>query len=183
VNAIGRPVSPLPAYGCLLAAARVMTRGATLETIRRTFVTIAMRVEARESYVAFGNPLLLGASGTDKRAWDKQRCAPSTATRVAEPRGIARRGVSLRAIDLAGLRAQEPLLETADELCAVATSLGALPREADTMWLGERTTERNLKSLSRQGKLAHYKVLHFATHGLLAGESEAIVKARAEPAP
>jgi len=51
------------------------------------------------------------------------------------------------------------------------------------MWLGERATERNLKSLSRQGKLAHYKVLHFATHGLLAGESEAILKARAEPAP
>jgi hypothetical protein len=150
VSAIGRPVSPLPANGCLMAAARVTTRapkrsrwrGATLEAIRRTFVKIAMRVEARESYVAFGNPLLLGASGTDKRAWDKQRCTPSTATRVAEPRGIARRGVSLRAIDLAGLRAQEPLLETADELCAVATSLGGLPREADTMWLGERATER-----------------------------------------
>ncbi len=39
------------------------------------------------------------------------------------------------------------------------------------MWLGERATERNLKALSRQGKLARYKVLHFATHGVLAGES------------
>lgn len=191
MNAIGRPVSPLPAYGCLLAAARVTTRSAEALALarrhagdRQTHVCEDRGARrARESYVAFGNPLLLGASDTDKRAWDKQRCTPSTATRVAEPRGIGRRGVSLRAIDLAGLRAQEPLPETADELCAVATSLGALPREADTMWLGERATERNLKSLSRQGKLAHYKVLHFATHGLLAGESEAILKARAEPAP
>jgi hypothetical protein len=72
-----------------------MTRGATLETIRRTFVTIAMRVEARESYVAFGNPLLLGASGTDKRAWDKQRCAPSTSDARGGTQSIARRGVFL----------------------------------------------------------------------------------------
>jgi CHAT domain-containing protein len=50
------------------------------------------------------------------------------------------------------------------------------------VWLGERATESNLKALSREGKLAHYKVLHFATHGLLAGESEAILKAKAEPA-
>ena len=50
------------------------------------------------------------------------------------------------------------------------------------MWLGDRATECNLKALSSQGKLARYKVLHFATHGLLAGGSEAIPKARAEPA-
>jgi hypothetical protein len=48
------------------------------------------------------------------------------------------------------------------------------------VWLGERATERNLKALSREGKLARYKVLHFP-HGLLVGESEAILKAKAEP--
>ena len=50
------------------------------------------------------------------------------------------------------------------------------------MWLGARATERNLKAFSRQGKLARHKVVHFATHGLLSGESEAILKAKAEPA-
>jgi CHAT domain-containing protein len=50
------------------------------------------------------------------------------------------------------------------------------------VWLGERATETNLKALSRHGKLARYGVLHFATHGVLAGESEEILKARAEPA-
>ena len=39
-----------------------------------------------------------------------------------------------------------------------------------------------LKALSRQGELAHHKIVHFATHGLLSGESETIMKAKAEPA-
>jgi CHAT domain-containing protein len=85
-------------------------------------------------------------------------------------------------IDLDALRAQAPLPETADELCAVAKALGALGRERDTVWLGTRATETNLKALSREGKLTGYRVLHFATHGVLAGESEAILKAKAEPA-
>ena len=138
--------------------------------------------QATEPYIAFGNPLLLGVWGTDKRAWDKQRCARPATTRVAEIGGIVHRGVALRAIDLAALRRQPPLPETADEICAVAEALGVLSRQADTVWLGERATERNLKVLSREGKLAHYRIVHFATHGLLAGESEAILKAKAEPA-
>jgi CHAT domain-containing protein/Tfp pilus assembly protein PilF len=137
--------------------------------------------QAQEPYIAFGNPLLLGPNGADKSAWAKQRCAQPAATRIAQARGIARRGVSLRAIDLAQLRAQEPLPETGDELCAVAGAFGALGQQDETVWLGERATERNLKALSREGKLTRYKVLHFATHGLLAGESEAILKGKAEP--
>jgi CHAT domain-containing protein len=84
--------------------------------------------------------------------------------------------------DLSHIRMQAPLPETADELCAVANTLGALGSEADTVWLGARATEGNLKALSRSGQLARYRVLHFATHGVLAGESEAILKASAEPA-
>jgi CHAT domain-containing protein len=139
--------------------------------------------QAVESYIAFGNPLLIGPDGNDKRAWDKQTCMqPSASTRVVEARDMARGGISLRALDLAQLRRQPPLPETADELCAVADALGALGRESESVWLGERATKRNLKTLSREGKLARYKVLHFATHGLLSGESEAILKAKAEPA-
>jgi hypothetical protein len=43
-------------------------------------------------------------------------------------------------------------------------------------------TERALKALSRAGELARYRVIHFATHGLMSGESEAILKAKAEQA-
>ena len=144
---------------------------------------------AREPYIAFGNPLLDGGEPDGqpaKLARAKQRCPPepvdterrSVATRSAPDLGT----VTLGGIDVAMLRAQAPLPETADELCAVAKSLGALSREAETVWLGARATESNLKALSRAGTLARYRVLHFATHGVLAGESEAILKAKAEPA-
>ena len=137
--------------------------------------------QAKKPYIAFGNPLLVGPSGNDKRAWDKQACRSDTAL-LATARGTVRGGVSLRAIDLAELRAQAPLPETADELCVVAKMLGSLRQERESVWLGERATEGNVKALSREGTLARYKVIHFATHGLLSGESEAILSARAEPA-
>jgi hypothetical protein len=43
--------------------------------------------------------------------------------------------------------------------CAVAEALGAVERGSDPVWLGERATERTVKSLSREGKLARHRVL------------------------
>jgi CHAT domain-containing protein len=125
----------------------------------------------------------LGASGTDRCAWNKHRCLQQPSpTRVAGKQSNGRRGITLSRISLETLRTREPLPETADEICAVADALGVVGNEANIIWLGERATVRNLKALSREGKLAHYQVVHFATHGLLSGESAAILKARAEPA-
>jgi CHAT domain-containing protein len=45
-----------------------------------------------------------------------------------------------------------------------------LKLSADDIWLGARATETNIKTLSDQGKLAQYRVVHLATHGTLAGE-------------
>ncbi|MBO0766596.1 MAG: CHAT domain-containing protein, partial [Hyphomicrobiaceae bacterium] len=81
--------------------------------------------------------------------------------------------------DVGVLRQQTPLPETADELCEVAERVGAT--DAD-VWLGVRATETQLKRLSAQGRLADYATLHFATHGVVAGEAAAILKAGAEPA-
>jgi hypothetical protein len=64
-------------------------------------------------------------------------------------------------------------------LCAVARSLGA---DEKAVHLGEQATERSLKALSADGTLGNSRVVHFATHGLLAGETESLVKAKAEPA-
>jgi CHAT domain-containing protein len=36
--------------------------------------------------------------------------------------------------------------------------------------LGTRATEREIKALSRDGELAKYRIVHFATHGTLAGQ-------------
>jgi CHAT domain-containing protein len=69
--------------------------------------------------------------------------------------------------DVSDIKRQVPLLETADELCAVARDLNADPGE---MRLGTRATEAEVKRLSAEGTLAQYRIVHFATHGLLAGQ-------------
>ena len=65
------------------------------------------------------------------------------------------------------IRRQVPLYDTADELCAVARDIGA---DAGEMRLGARATEREVKTMSASGQLAQYRIVHFATHGVMAGQ-------------
>ena len=73
--------------------------------------------------------------------------------------------------DVDSVRKLPRLPDTADELRALARSLGV---EDDTVFLGERATE----TLVRSEDLSRYRVLAFATHGLVAGELSGV----AEPA-
>jgi CHAT domain-containing protein len=61
-----------------------------------------------------------------------------------------------------------PLPETADELCAVAEDVKA--QTSRDILLGAKATEREIKRLSAAGELTKYRMVHFATHGVLAGE-------------
>lgn len=134
-------------------------------------------------YIAFGNPLLVGSDGADTSASAKQSCGAAIEPgreRVswAKPDAIdslVRGG----AVDVAVLRKQAPLPETADELCAVASDLGA---EASNVHLGSRATEGEIKRISRNGGLVKGRVVHFATHGLIASESQSLDEALSEPA-
>src|SRR5262249_39065912 len=109
-----QPVTVLPSVGSLQALRKVPPS------------------HAKEPYIAFGNPLLLGPGGNARRAWEKQRCANQPMqTQVAK---LSRVGISLRAIDLEELSKQVPLPETADELCAVAEALGSLRQEQESIW-------------------------------------------------
>ena len=45
-----------------------------------------------------------------------------------------------------------------------------------------RATVTQVKALSQSGALARARVVHFATHGLLAGETALFAKNKAEPA-
>ena len=136
-----------------------------------------------KAFIGFGNPLLSGSDGADRRAWDKQNCgsadsqkfvAASRATASSAPLPRQNAGATVET-----LRRQPPLPETADELCTIARTLGA-PTSAVN--LGENATEQRVKALSTSGELARARYLHFATHGLLASESEAIAQIAAEPA-
>src|SRR5262249_8390609 len=80
--------------------------------------------------------------------------------------------------DVEQVRAQYPLPETADELCSVAQVSGS---PLSDIYLGEMATETMIKALSTNGTLAKARVVHFATHGLLAGETQMLAASRAEP--
>ena len=68
-------------------------------------------------------------------------------------------------------------------LCAVGRELG-VPEAGlrNAIHLGQEATVSKVKALSRSGDLARARVLHFATHGLLAGETAIFAKNKAEPA-
>lgn len=157
---------------------------ASIKTLRQN----AGPSRAAEPFLGVGDPVLAGncakitipASCPDGAAAAQVAAlAPRSAldaTRAA--RGATAYFRSGQA-DLAQLRQLCPLPDTAHELRCVAKSLGAQERH---IILGKDATETRIKALSANGTLSRYRVLHFATHGLLAGEAEMMMLARAEPA-
>ena len=161
-------------------AITVLPSVASLKSLRQN----AKASQAQLPFVGFGNPLLVGRDGSDERAFAYPSCdaVPHREEVALAGRAIFdsrdaffRGGVA----DVAALRHQSPLPETAEELCAVAAELDADPHD---VYLGARATETEVKKLSSEGALAHVRVVHFATHGLLASETEEFARALSEPA-
>jgi CHAT domain-containing protein len=130
---------------------------------------------ATQPLIGFGNPLLDGPDDSyapnAKLAREKQRCSTTMQDRVAELLG-SRAGLSPvetrgGLANVSDIRKAQPLPETADELCEVARDVGG---DLDGIHLGNRATESAIKALSERGQLARYRVVHFATHGAMAGE-------------
>jgi CHAT domain-containing protein len=132
--------------------------------------------------IGFGNPLLDGNQADPQYgAYFKQQakkaraqigCAKAGQKRTAALRMVYRSLDTApmsdgRIADLNHLRMQTPLPETADELCEVARSVGG---SVEDVRIGARATETEVKRLSSSGDLARYRMLHFATHGALAGQ-------------
>ena len=130
---------------------------------------------ATKPLIGFGNPLLDGPDGgyaaSAKLAREKQSCPKTAWQRAAALLGLRNGVVPIETrgglANVTLIRQQTPLHETADELCAVARDIGA---DGGEMRLGARATEREVKAMSENGKLAQYRVVHFATHGAMAGE-------------
>ena len=161
-------------------AVTVLPSAGALQALRK----FARQSMARHPYLGIGNPLLEGAGdATDPAspaalARDRQLCPEVVASRgkirTARNDGAVARMLSGGSADIATIRRLPPLPETADELCDVGRRLSA-PR--NDILLGAHATEAGLKTMSENGRLADYRVLHFATHGALSGE----LKGTAEP--
>ncbi|MBR1088251.1 CHAT domain-containing protein [Bradyrhizobium manausense] len=124
----------------------------------RALRSFARDSRAQKPFIGFGDPVFQQSPG-DKRAG-----------RNVQPYQNYYAG---SAVDLERLRTGLPALpETAGELRAVATALGASPQ--DDVKLGAAATVTNVNQLP----LDQYRVVDFATHGLVAGE----VNGLSEPA-
>jgi CHAT domain-containing protein/tetratricopeptide (TPR) repeat protein len=137
---------------------------------------LAMESHASEAYIGFGNPLLDGEpdkfkeDGPAAKLAREKRCEPTLRQQLASLRGGARAMTRSNGgiADVADIRTWAPLPETADELCDVAHDLGVDPKTH--LYLGTAATETKVKQLSEDGSLAKYRIVHFATHGAVAGE-------------
>jgi hypothetical protein len=116
--------------------------------------SVMAAARAPDPFVGFGDPALGGAP---------------VRNRGIVPDDVFRVGTTL---DLRSLReALGPLPASGEELRALAAALGA---DENALFLGPEATEDRVKSMD----LSAYRVIAFATHGLLAGEFTGV----AEPA-
>ena len=183
-----KPSVAIPEDGAAYATAPWLGRRNALTvlpsvTSLQVLRNVAKISKAPEPFLGFGNPLVSGPNADDKEAWSKQTCSTPSAmkgTTSIAARALLQVSPSRGPLaDTAQLRAQWPLPETADELCSVASTVGAQP---SAVYLGEQATETLVKQLSASGALAKARVVHFATHGLLAGETQMVTGSIEEPA-
>jgi tetratricopeptide (TPR) repeat protein/CHAT domain-containing protein len=152
-------------------ALTILPAVSSLKALRRVGKSSA----APRPLIGFGNPLLdgpdQGYADNARLARDRGRCPEvrpqRAAARVALRSGVARIEMPGGLATPAQLKMQVPLPETADELCTVAQEVKA---DTNDIRLGARASEREVKRLSASGELAKYRIVHFATHGALAGE-------------
>src|SRR5262249_7766221 len=145
--------------------------------------------QAKQPFIGFADPLLDGPNASYAEAARAARAAvscPPEAKAPARSIGSASKGAaSFTSVfrgaqaDVKQVRALPPLPESTDEVCAVARSFGA---PASDLWLGVRASEGNVKRLSQEGRLADYRVVHFATHGLIPGGPARLQRSPAGPA-
>ena len=136
-------------------AVTVLPSVASLKALR----VFARKGQGTKPMIGFGDPVF----ASDKAAGQ----STATAKLAARTRAYSDywRGASIDRARLAD--ALSPLPDSAEELKAVATKLGA---SSSDIHLGRNATEANVKRLP----LADYRVVYFATHGLVAGDVEGL---------
>jgi CHAT domain-containing protein len=173
-------------------AISVLPSVASLKELR----SYAKTSPAKAPYAGYGDPVLTGNPNCPGGSDSLEACpgaaqmmtvaanAPRSAARRRGMRRSAsldrvfRKGAGQQAV-LAAVRSLCPLPGTAQEIRCVAQSLGV---PDSVIHLKETATEASLKALSASGELATYRVIHFATHGLVAGDVAAMAKRHGEPA-
>jgi CHAT domain-containing protein len=155
--------------------------------------------QASLDYAGFGNPVLAG--GKDCKSIKVPEACPAVKSPeaiklAALDDGVAsisggqarRNSASMNEVFAQGaapeavvsrVRALCPLPDTAYEIRCVSERF---KKDATLIRLDKSATKTDIMELNASGALARYRILHFATHGLLAGDVAEIAKKQGEPA-
>nr|WP_283808437.1 CHAT domain-containing protein [Bradyrhizobium sp. AS23.2] len=164
-------------------AISILPSVASLTTLRlHQDARATIGVDRRLAYIGLGDPSLTGDGDCPKIKVPRQ-CAQLVRSASAQSGAILRRaairptGSYFRGdlADVQSLRQICPLPETATELRCVSKSVGGAN---DRLVLGEQLTETEIKRLP----LDRYRIIHFATHGLLADQTRTFGDSVGEPA-
>jgi tetratricopeptide (TPR) repeat protein/CHAT domain-containing protein len=137
-------------------AVTVLPSVASLKALR----VFGRREQGTKPMTGFGDPIFAPKQAPAEQRTAKGKIAAKTRAYAEYWRGSG--------VDRAKLaEALAPLPDTAEELKAVAAKLGA---SSSDIHLGNRATETNVK----RSRLADYRVVYFATHGLVAGDVQGL---------
>jgi CHAT domain-containing protein/lipopolysaccharide biosynthesis regulator YciM len=165
---------------------------------------VANSRKATDDYAGYGNPLLKGDGASCGSTTVPETCpaarqhvseAPGKRAAISNQRAVIRgrngqRSASANTDDMfASGAAVETVLEQVRALCPLPDTAYEIRCVADRfkeksrlIRLAGDAREADLKALSANGRLARYRILHFATHGLLSGDVERLARRRGEPA-
>lgn len=175
-----------PAWLIARHAIAVLPSAASLKALRAH----AGQSQADRPMLAFANPSVDGSPDSDEdRALRVEARALTDCQRVAEHSDLVklRQAYDLWAAEpktqqtklgptetADSVRRFKPVPRTADLVCGVAEKGGA---GENLVLLAADASESRLRALNAANELRHYSTIHFATHGVLAGE----VLGQAEP--
>ncbi len=136
----------------------------SVPSLRALRSEVAVRQPAERNFLGIGDPVIGSPASVD--------CGTiNIAALRAAPPDIALfdqdGSVGLPVADVTRIASLPRLPDTVCELQALRSALGGSEQD---LLLAEDATERRLKKLDLDGVLANYRVLAFATHGLVAGE-------------
>lgn len=138
-------------------AATMVPSAAALRTLRG----LKPGSDKRERLIGFGDPYF--STEQAQRATESAKIQLAAAATRGVPL-VRRNSPQTQGVDNAELALLPRLPDTADELKSIALALQANPSKV--LHLGKQANERNIKSLD----LSKYKIVVFATHGLVPGE-------------
>jgi CHAT domain-containing protein len=133
---------------------------ASLVALRSTAVGDA----GRQPFVGFGDPIFVETNTSATEPQGPPQTATSTALKARGTRLSLRSPVQTRGIDSAELSSLPRLPETAEEIKAIALALKA--DQTQDVFLGLEANEERVKNTD----LSRYRVIAFATHGLVPGD-------------